>query len=99
MHFYAAGECAAWLAVPPCLLTPGSLLLLLLLLLLQERYPQYQFGVGEEGEGSKEMIDNSRVQRELGLSITPAKETLLDMAATLIQLGLATPKQRSSSGA
>jgi hypothetical protein len=32
------------------------------------------------------------VQRDLGLHITPVRSTLLDMAATMIQLGLATPK-------
>jgi hypothetical protein len=42
------------------------------------------------------MINNSRVQAELGLALTPVKETLTDMAATLIQLGLAQPKPRKS---
>jgi hypothetical protein len=41
-------------------------------------------------------VSNARVQRELGLAITPVKETVLDMAATLVRLGLAQPKRRQA---
>lgn len=61
---------------------------------LQERFPEYEFPEGEASEPA-EKINNSRVQAELGLALTPVKETLTDMAATLIQLGLAQPKPRS----
>ncbi len=60
----------------------------------QERFPDYEFGAGDAGE-PEELINNSRVQRELGLAITPVKETLQDMAATLVALGLAQPKRRA----
>ena len=60
----------------------------------QERFPEYEFPEGEASEPA-EKINNSRVQAELGLALTPVKETLTDMAATLIQLGLAQPKPRS----
>ncbi|KAL4443929.1 hypothetical protein ABPG75_011666 [Micractinium tetrahymenae] len=60
---------------------------------LQERFPDFEFAAGDPGE-PEEQINNSRVQRELGLAITPVKETVLDMAATLVALGLAQPKQR-----
>ena len=30
--------------------------------------------------------------RELGLNVTPVEETLIDMAVTLIQLGIAKPR-------
>ncbi|PRW58359.1 diaminohydroxyphosphoribosylaminopyrimidine deaminase [Chlorella sorokiniana] len=61
---------------------------------LQERFPEYAFEDGEAGE-PQPSINNSRVQRELGLAITPVRETLQDMAATLIALGLAQPKRQT----
>lgn len=60
----------------------------------QERFPEYAFEDGEAGE-PQASINNSRVQRELGLAITPVRETLQDMAATLIALGLAQPKPKA----
>jgi hypothetical protein len=36
-----------------------------------------------------------QVQRELGLHITPVRSTLIDMAATMLQLGLAAPKPKA----
>ena len=32
--------------------------------------------------------------RELGLQVTPVEETLIDMATTLIQLGIAKPRTK-----
>ncbi|KAI3433285.1 hypothetical protein D9Q98_003104 [Chlorella vulgaris] len=60
---------------------------------LQERFPEHVFGECAVEE-SKEKVNNWRIQRELGLAITPVKETVLDMATTLVRLGLATPKPR-----
>lgn len=60
----------------------------------QERFPDCQFAAGDPGE-PEELINNSRVQRELGLAITPVKETVQDMAASLVALGLAQPKRRA----
>lgn len=34
--------------------------------------------------------------RELGLQVTPVEETLIDMATTLIQLGIAKPRMKSA---
>jgi uncharacterized protein (UPF0548 family) len=59
----------------------------------QERFPEHVFGECAVEE-SKEKVNNWRIQRELGLAITPVKETVLDMATTLVRLGLATPKPR-----
>ncbi len=39
----------------------------------------------------EEKIDASRVVRELGLQYTPLDRTLVDMAESLIKLGLAVP--------
>eukprot|EP00798_Chlamydomonas_sp_ICE-L_P013847 gene13847-19770_t len=36
--------------------------------------------------------DNSRVQKELGLVLTPVEDTIVDMAKAYIELGLFTPK-------
>jgi len=33
-------------------------------------------------------VDNSKAAKELGLSLTPVKSTYLDMAATIIALGI-----------
>ncbi|GIL77153.1 hypothetical protein Vretimale_3165 [Volvox reticuliferus] len=45
---------------------------------------------GEPGT-EEEKIDGSRVVRELGLQYTPLDRTLIDMAESLIRLGLAVP--------
>jgi nucleoside-diphosphate-sugar epimerase len=60
---------------------------------LRERFPQYDIPVGDE-EPSETTIDNSKAARELGLQLTPLAVTLVDMAVTLIALGVATPKLR-----
>ena len=61
--------------------------------LFQKRFPGFSFPEGQEAE-VKDRIDNSRVQRELGLQLTPPESTFVDMAVTLIQLGIAHPKQK-----
>ena len=53
---------------------------------LQERFPQFKIPDGEDVPAELK-IDNSRAQRELGLRITPARQTMIDGAVTLIQLG------------
>ncbi len=35
--------------------------------------------------------------KELGLQVTPVKETLVDMAVTLIQLGIAVPRPKMTA--
>lgn len=60
---------------------------------LQERFPQYEIPTGDE-KPENEAIDNSKILG-LGLAITPLKETFIDMAVTLIQLGLAQPKSKA----
>ncbi len=57
---------------------------------LSERFPQYQFPSGEDAP-AKQVLDNSKVQKELGLQLLPAKFTYIDMATTLIQKGIAKP--------
>lgn len=38
------------------------------------------------------MSSAMQAARELGLQVTPVKETFIDMAVTLIQLGIAKPR-------
>ncbi|KAG2482420.1 hypothetical protein HYH03_018655 [Edaphochlamys debaryana] len=58
---------------------------------LKARVPQLaHLPDGEPGEEA-ERIDPSRAARELGLAPTPLEDTLADMAASLIRLGLAVP--------
>ncbi|KAL3150817.1 hypothetical protein ABBQ32_000577 [Trebouxia sp. C0010 RCD-2024] len=61
---------------------------------LQARFPQFQIPNGEEAE-APDKIDNSKAAQELGLQVTPVEETLVDMAVTLIQLGIAKPRLKS----
>lgn len=58
---------------------------------LKERFPDGSFEdvADDQHEESKVVIDNGRVQKELGLVLTPVKSTIIDMAVTLVQLGIA----------
>lgn len=60
---------------------------------LQEAFPEWDLPSGEEG-GGKPTCANSKAAKDLGLTLTPLRETFLDMARTLVQLGIATPKSR-----
>lgn len=57
---------------------------------LSKRFPQYKFPSGEDAP-VQTVIDNSKVQRELGLQFTPVEQTYIDFATTLIQEGIAKP--------
>ncbi|DBA76212.1 hypothetical protein WJX77_001074 [Trebouxia sp. C0004] len=57
---------------------------------LSKHFPNFKFANGKEAE-VKKVIDNSKVQRELGLEIHPWQESIIDMATTLIQRGIAKP--------
>ena len=63
---------------------------------LQARFPQYDIPDGVD-ELPETTIDNSKAQRVLGLQLTPLATTLVDMAVTLIALGIATPKLKPAS--
>ncbi|KAL0048803.1 hypothetical protein WJX82_011518 [Trebouxia sp. C0006] len=57
---------------------------------LSKHFPNFKFAEGKESE-AKHVIDNSKVQKGLGLSIHPWQESIIDMATTLIQRGIAKP--------
>jgi hypothetical protein len=62
----------------------------------QERYPQYQFTDDVNDRSFDFSVNNSKAERELGISLRPLQETVLDMAASMLQLGIAEPKLRSN---
>lgn len=52
----------------------------------QERFPQFRIPDGENIPAELK-IDSSKAQRELGLRLSTVRETVIDGAVTLIQLG------------
>jgi nucleoside-diphosphate-sugar epimerase len=61
----------------------------------QERFPEADIAQGPDDTPHK-MFDMSKTESELGLRLTPLKETLVDMAITLINLGVAQLKPKSN---
>ena len=61
----------------------------------QERFPDADIAQGPDDTPHK-MIDMSKTESELGLQLTPLKETLDDMAVTLINLSVAKLKLKSN---
>ncbi|KAK9810012.1 hypothetical protein WJX72_003318 [[Myrmecia] bisecta] len=57
---------------------------------LAAHFPQFQFPQVEESD-SKPVLDSSKVQKELGLQLTDPRVSIVDMARTLIQQGIAKP--------
>ena len=63
--------------------------------ILQARFGEaYHIPVSSEECDTSPSVDNSKVQRDLGLQLTPLATTLEDMAVTMIALGIANPKKR-----
>ncbi|KAL3160923.1 hypothetical protein ABBQ38_009315 [Trebouxia sp. C0009 RCD-2024] len=60
---------------------------------LKERFPGLKFKDAKHEE-RKPVLDNSKVQKQLGVSIIPYRDTIIDMATTLIQKGIAKPQRR-----
>ncbi len=63
---------------------------------LQERFPDYDVAMGPDSKPVP-MIDMAKTESELGLRLTPLKETLQDMAVTLVNLGVAKPKRKAGA--
>eukprot|EP00877_Chromochloris_zofingiensis_P006216 jgi/Chrzof1/1848/Cz10g23170.t1 len=57
---------------------------------LAKRFPQYAIKAGKAAP-KEEVLDNSKVRKELGMTLTPWEESVIDMAVTLIQVGIAKP--------
>ncbi|KAK9863563.1 hypothetical protein WJX84_008634 [Apatococcus fuscideae] len=58
---------------------------------LQAAFPSVKLSTGEDSKDTKELFDNSKAAKELGLNLTSPKSTLVDMAATMMALGIAKP--------
>jgi len=63
---------------------------------LQERFPDCDVAMGPDSKPVP-MIDMAKTESELGLRLTPLKETLQDMAVTLINMGVAKPKRKADA--
>ena len=63
----------------------------------RERFPDFEFPDPKNYDQKEPSIDNSKVQKELGLALTPVKSALIDMAVTMIALGLATPQLKKKN--
>lgn len=61
---------------------------------LKGRFPEFQFGESETQEESTQVVNPSKAIGELGLRITPVQSTLIDMAVTMIVLGVAQPRRK-----
>ena len=79
-----------WSAMP-CL--PNRHKIASMLWCLQARFPDYDIIPGQPGEAEK-ALNNSKAQRELGLHLMPLSTSFIDMAVTIIDLGVVTPKQK-----
>ena len=63
--------------------------------ILRQRFPEFDLPEGQEC-ATAQSVDNRRVQTELGLQITPLATTLVDMAVTMIALGIAVPRLKTA---
>ncbi len=61
--------------------------------MLQERFPEYDIPAGED-KPAELQFDVSKTEDELGVYNRPLKETVVDGAVTLIDLGIATPRRK-----
>jgi len=60
---------------------------------LKERFPDIDFPEPKNYEQQGPAVDNSKALKELGLTLTPVKSMIIDMAATMIALGMVKPKK------
>jgi hypothetical protein len=59
----------------------------------QERFPEYDIPAGDD-KPAELQFDVSKTEGELGVHNRPLKETIVDGAVTLIQLGIAKPRPK-----
>ena len=60
---------------------------------LQERFPEYDIPAGED-KPAELQFDVSKTESELGVHNRPLRETVVDGAVTLIDLGIAKPRRK-----
>ena len=61
---------------------------------LRSRWPAWDIPEGEEALETA-TVDGSRALSELGLSLTPMEQTIVDMATVLVELGIAVPNLKA----
>jgi hypothetical protein len=59
----------------------------------QEAFPEYDIPAGED-KAPEDSVDASRTEQDLGIVPIPLRETIVDMARTLIATGIAQPKRK-----
>lgn len=59
--------------------------------LVKERFPQYKWADNAEDSESKRFLSNEKVQKELGMKITPWQSAVVDMVVSVINKGIAKP--------
>ena len=72
-----------------------------MLLWLRDAYPQYQIEPPRDEVQPAEALRHilcSKQLPSLGVTLRPAKETVLDMAATMLEMGAVRPKLSTQSG-
>jgi hypothetical protein len=62
----------------------------------QEAFSEYDIPAGED-KAPEEKVDASRTEEDLGIVPTPLRETIVDMARTLIATCIAKPKRKQST--
>ena len=63
---------------------------------MQARFPEYDIQTGASATPEK-MLDVTKAERELGVWCRPVASTFVDMAVTLIELGIAHPLMKKSA--
>ena len=56
----------------------------------QERFPEFDIAAGED-KPAELQFDVSKTENELGVHNRPLRETVVDGAVTLVELGIANP--------
>ena len=62
-------------------------------MLRQERFPDYDIPTGED-KPAELQFDVSKTEKELGVHNRPLRETIVDGAVTLVELGIAKPRRK-----
>jgi len=59
----------------------------------QERFPEYDIPDGED-KPAELQFDVAKTESELGVRNRPLRETVVDGAVTLVELGIAKPRRK-----
>jgi hypothetical protein len=65
---------------------------------LKAAWPSAAAALPDGADAAPSAINSSRVTQDLGLQYTPVADTIRDMAASLLQLGIAKPGWHTAQG-